>query len=253
MLHNGPLTDLQRLWVALFAAPMGSALGGLTAAALDGLVGFTSEVIDVLVPQGQRTAQLEGARFRWSSKLEVTDVHPARRPRRTRLARSLLDSASWARSDGWARAILIAGVQQRLLTTSQLRDALQRRGHCLRHGLMTETLIDIDGGIHSVPEREFSLIVVRSGLPRPTRQVLRRRANGCYYLDAEWAEYNLAVEVQGSHHNGVIQWDADLDRHNEITAGGRRLLHVTSHSVRYRPEHVAKLIESALRAGGWRG
>lgn len=58
-------------------------------------------------------------------------MHPAREPRRTRIARSLIDAAAWSGSDRWALAILAAGVQQRLTRVDYLNVALDRVSHTL--------------------------------------------------------------------------------------------------------------------------
>lgn len=58
--HNGRLTREQELWVCLLAAPPDSALAGPTAAELDGLRGFESERIWLLVPKGQRLPSRDG-------------------------------------------------------------------------------------------------------------------------------------------------------------------------------------------------
>lgn len=252
VLHNGPLSERQRVWVALVSAPPGSAVGGLVAANHDGLSGFAYENVDIVVPQGQRRPTIPGAVIRWSTQLGDDSVYPFRLPRRTRIERSLVDASSWSRSEGMARVLLIAGVQQRLVSTRQLRSALATRGPCQRHALIEETLIDIDGGIQSIPEREFNAIVRQRGLRAPTRQAIKQHANGKYYLDADWEEYNLGCEVHGTHHREIRQWDADLWRHNEITVSGRRLLRISSAMARHDGNRVGDLLERGLRSGGWR-
>jgi very-short-patch-repair endonuclease len=252
VLHNGPLTDQQRIWVMVLTAPTCSAVGGLTAATMDGLSGFPTDKVDIVVPAGQRRCSIPGAVLRWSSRLGPDDVYLVRAPRRTKIERSLVDAASWSRSDGMARVLLIAGVQQRLVSPRQLRSALATRGPCRRHALIEETLVDIEGGVQSIPEREFTLIVKRRGLPAPTHQAIKRHATGTYFLDADWEEYDLGCEVHGAHHREIRQWDADLTRHNEITVSGRRLLHISSAMVRHDKERVGDLLERGLRSGGWR-
>jgi very-short-patch-repair endonuclease len=182
----------------------------------------------------------------WSSDLGADAVHPTRIPPRTRIARSLIDMAAGAGSDRLARAALLAGVQQRLVTVDGLTQALPSRGPCRRHGLIAETLVDAAGGIHSVPEREFSSLIRRRGLATPGRQRVLRRADGRYYLDADWETYSVAAEVHGSHHRIGLQWDDDLDRHNDITADGRRVLHFSSYAVRHRADRVGDLLAQAL-------
>ena len=249
--HNGPLSLEQRRWVALLHAPAGSVLSGPTAAALDGLVGFESDIIHVTMPPGRRSRSLEGAAYHWSSRLDTDDVHPLRQPPRTRVQRSILDMASSLPHDRLARAVVLAGVQQRLVTPSQLSEALRRRGPCPRRALIVESIADAGGGIASVPEKDFDAIVHRFGLPAPTRQRVVQRAGRRCYLDVDWETYGIGVEVQGAHHFEILRADADLDRHNEITSMGRRLLMFSSRAVRHDADVVGEVLTQALRSAGW--
>ena len=246
VLHNSRLDRSQTIWAQLLAAPPRSCLGGLTALELDGFSGFTDDRVHLVMPQGQRRRRLPRAVMHWSSHLDHSDVHPIRQPRRTRPARSLLDAAGWSGSDARARVLVLAGVQQRLVTPSQLRDALSRRGPCPRRAVLTETILDAEGGVQSLPEREFGLIVRTFRLPEPTRQRVCRRRDGRYYLDVDWKRYGVAAEIEGRHHFEVLNWDNDLDRHNEITAEGRRLLHFTSFTIRHRQDRVGDILTRAI-------
>ncbi|MPY96585.1 MAG: hypothetical protein GEU97_01035 [Actinophytocola sp.] len=250
--HNGPLTPDEELWVCLLAAPPGSALAGPTAARLEGLRGFESTTTHVVVPHGQRGVRRERVTVLRSSRLGPEDVHPLRAPRRTCVERSVLDMASTARSPRVARAPLLAVVQQGLTIPDRLRDALARRGQCRHRSLITETIDDAEGGIQSLPEREFAQILRRCGLPQPTRQCVVRRPDGRYYLDADWEDYDLSAEVHGLPHLEVRNWDADLDRHNELTIDGRRLVQFASYAVRHSPDRVGDQVERGLRRGGFR-
>lgn len=249
--HNGPLTREQELWACLLAAPPGSALAGPTAAWLEGLRGFESDEIWLVIPQGQRRQAMDGAVVKWSSQLGPRDVHPLRVPRRTTIERSLVDISASARSSRAARAPLLAAVQQRVTVADRLRDALGRRGHCPRRALIAETIDDAESGIHSLPEREFDRICRRRGIPRPSRQRLLQRDDGRYYLDADWDGFDLSVEIHGLPHLEVRNWADDLDRHNELSIDGRRLLQFSSYAVRHRPERVGEQVERGLRRGGW--
>jgi very-short-patch-repair endonuclease len=254
VLHNGPLTQSQRIWVAALAAPAGSALWGSTAAALDGFRDTVEdERVHVVLPVGSRRLPIPWIQSHWSAHLGPADVHPLAEPRRTRMARSLLDLASDARDGRRAAAVLFAGAQQRLVTADMLEQALSRRGPCRHHALILETLADIEGGIHSVPEQDFDRIVRRRRLPTPTRQVIRRRPNGRYYLDVLWAEFGLAIEIDGSHHRSAAQWDDDLDRTAVVVAGGLRQIRFSAFAVRRRADRVADLLVMALQSGGWAG
>lgn len=252
VVHNGPLTADQATWAALLAAPTGSAISGLTAAELDGLRGFPSAKIHVTIPCGSRAAVPDDVVVHYSRFLDSDDVHPIHRPRRTRIARSLLDAASWAKSDDLARALMLAGVQQRLVTPSPLAEALPRRAHCLRRNLIAESIDDAAGGIASVPEMRFDRIVTMFRLPTPTRQAVLNRVDGRAYLDADWDDFALSAEVDGIPHMDVLRWDADLDRANEIAIGQRTILRFTSHAVRHKTMRVGSTLTRALQARGWR-
>jgi very-short-patch-repair endonuclease len=249
--QNRDLSVDQERWVCLLAGPRGSALGGLTAAAIDGLTGFEVPLTFLVIPAGYRKPRRDGLVVQRTTRLTDADVHPTRVPRRTRLPRSLVDGASWSRRERTARAVILAGVQQRLVRPDDLRDALLRTGPCRHRALITESISDAEGGVASVPEHDFEIIRRRFHLPRPDRQAVVRRSDGRYYLDGYWHRYRLGVEIHGLQHLAVPSWDADLDRHTELTADGRAILQFSSYSVRHRKDHVGALVTRALRRRGW--
>ena len=251
VLHNGPLTYEQRIWVALLASPKGSTLGGITAATVDGLKGFT-DAPTVVIPDGARRPDLEWLKVWRSNQLSTLDVHPLRQPRRTRLPRSVVDAAADAGPPSRARALVLASCQQRLVLPEHLRDAMARRGKCRHHGRIAGSVDDAQSGVQSLPERDFDLIWRRRRLPAPTRQAVLRRSDGRYYLDRRWDQFGLACEIQGMPHLDVAQWDDDLDRQNEIVILGPRLLFFTSYAVRHLDERVGDQVERGLIRGGFR-
>jgi hypothetical protein len=250
--HNGPLTEDERLWVALLGAPAGSALAGLTAARLDRFEGFEPGTIDVLVPCGSRKpVPMDGVTFRRSRSLRDDDIHPARAPRRTRIARSLVDASAWAKSDRLARVLVLAGVQQGRTRPADLQ-AVVDRSERLQHGtLIRESIQDAEGGIQSLPELAFAQLIRRHGLPEPTRQRALRRPDGKFYLDAAWDDYETACEIQGIPHLKVGRWEADMSRSNEIMIAGPRLLAFSSYAIRHDQPRVADQLTRLLRRGGW--
>ena len=124
--QSGPLTEIQALRVAVLWAGSGAALAGLTAARLDGLTGFSDREqrpIHLLVPASspvRRARPNLPLAVHYSRLFGADDVHPLREPRRTRMARSLVDAAAWMGSDRGAQAVLAAGVQQRLARPREL-------------------------------------------------------------------------------------------------------------------------------------
>jgi len=255
VLHNGPLTDVQRVWVALLSCAPGSALGGLTALIQDGLEGFAPpSKPQVVLPEGAaRPVRYVDVAPHWSTRLDDRDVHPTKTPRRTRSQRSIVDEASWSDNPRRARSVVLASVQQRVARPSGLRDALARRGPCRHRALIVSSIVDAIGGIQSLPARVFDDIMSRYHLPRPSRQQPVRRTDGRYFLDVGWDAYDAGCEIHGIPHLEVIRWDADLRRLNDIVVSGPRLLVFSSHAIRYEQHDVAEQVTALLRRGGRSG
>jgi hypothetical protein len=248
--HNGPLSDEQRLWIALLGAPPGALLHGLSAAVWDGLRGLTPDGLTLVIPSPSRNparAQLDRpgdwkVEVRWSTMLGPEDVHAHALPPRTRLPRSIVDAASEKVSPLRSRVIVLAAVQQRLVTTVALWDALSRRGRCRHRALIVESIRDAGGGIESLPEREFELLRRRRGLPAPSRQSVLRRADGRYYIDNDWPDFGIRAEIHGIPHSEVRNWDHDLLRQNDITIAGGGLLVFSSYAIR----HLDRVVSDQL-------
>lgn len=251
MTHNGPLTETQRAWVALLSCPAGAALAGLSSLAFDGLNGFNQESIDVVLPEGAKRRPRTRVVPHWSTQLGPDAVHPLRRPRRTRPPRSVLDAASWSKQERRSRAVILSSVQQGLAHPRQLLATLPDRGACRHRALITESILDAEGGA-LVAELDFEHIRRRRRLPEPTRQLMVKRRDGRYYLDASWERYGAACEIHGIPHLDVLQWEGDLERANEITIVGPRLLVFSSYAIRRRGDRVGDQLERLLRRGGWR-
>jgi hypothetical protein len=252
--QSGPLSTTQQLWTALLWGGQGALLAGLTAARLDGLHGFTEPGIHLLLPAtGQvRKEPPRGAirepvvvhRSRW---LDQSDVHPVRQPPRTRLSRSLVDAAAWTPTDDRARALLAAGVQQRLVRPGDLMAVTARPARLRRRRLIQATLADVAGGAHALSELDLADLLRRFGLPEPDRQASRRDQHGRRrWLDALWEAARLIVEVDGRWHTDVVNWWEDMKRDNEFTINGYRVLRFPAYAVRSDPERVAQQIRNAL-------
>jgi uncharacterized protein DUF559 len=246
---SGPLTRRHEEWVALLAAGRGAILAGLSAASLDGLTGFADQKIHLLVPTSRqvRRDMLPDVMVHRSGVLGQGQVHPVRLPPRTRPARSLVDAAAWMGTDNGARAVLAAGVQQRLVRVEDLRQVLERRPGLRRHSLIATTLSDIAGGAEALSELDFCRLTRRFGLPEPDRQAIRQDAGGRRrWLDAYWERARLVVEVDGFWHMEAHAWWADMRRDNDLTVSGLRVLRFPAFVVRDHPEVVAAQIRAAL-------
>ncbi len=252
--QSGPLTVLQHQWVGLLHAGPGATLGRETAASLDGLRGYESDLVQVVVRSGRHVPRLRGLVVHRSTALTDVDVHPLRMPRRTRLPRSIVDAARYADSDDRAAALLLAAVQQRLTHPEALHDVLERLPCARRHRLLLEIVTDAAGGSHSLPEVQFLRLLRQSRLPVPERQAVRLDSQGRRrYLDADWDRYSTCVEIDGGAHVQVSAWWGYMERHNDELFDGKRLLRFPAYTIRQQPERVAARIARALRKGGWAG
>lgn len=255
--QSGPLTDRQAARVALLCWGPRAALAGMTAARLDKLTGFDDKIpfangpIYVLAPPSRKPRPaplgLEIVVHR-SRRLADSDVHPLRQPRRTRIARSLVDAAQWRATERGAMAILASGVQQGLTRTSDLRAQLRRPGPMLRRALLLEVVGDIEGGAQALSELDFTQQVIRQfGLPEPSRQVGKRDArNRQRWIDVVFEEWKVMVEIDGAQHiQPLRQWD-DMERDNDMRAEGYEVLRFPAWQVRKEPEFVARKVREAL-------
>jgi len=220
---------------------------------LQGFRGFDdkAESIQLLLPAA-RTAREARPSFpvivHYSRNLTSRDIHPVRQPPQTRIARSLIDAATWMATDRGAQAVLASGVQQRLIRVGDLMAELDRNERLRRRQLMRTTLCDIEGGAHALSELDFTRLVVRQfNLPTPDRQVARRDRQGKRrWLDVVWEQARLIVEIDGAAHMQVVQYWDDMDRDNGLTLEHYQVLRFPAWVIRYRPDYVAAQIQEAL-------
>jgi len=150
-------------------------------------------------------------------------------------------------TDNGARAVLAAGVQQRLVRAEDLTRVLQRRPGLHRRTVISTTLADVVAGAEALSELDFCRLARRYRLPEPDRQVVRRDSAGRRrWLDAYWDDARLVVEIDGLWHMDAITWWADMRRDNELTVTGHRVLRFPAFVLREQPGVVADQIMRAL-------
>ncbi len=254
--HNGPVTQEQRRWVAVLSAGSGrpAMLAGLSALECHGMRGYPSGLVHVLLPAGRRDYDPPpGVAVHRTSSLPAVDVHRLALPPRTMPARSVVDAAQWAATDDRARAIVAAAFQQRLIIMDELRAVLARAPRVRRRALINTTALDAAEGSHSIAEVDFAALCRRAGLPRPTRQAVRRDDTGrMRYRDAYFEPWGVHVEVDGGQHLEVRAWWADMRRQNDLWIAGDRVLRFPAWAIRQHPDEVATQLRAALLAAGWR-
>lgn len=253
-LQSGPLTRAQMRWVGVLHAGPGAVLVLATAAEANRLEGFSDEVVHVGVAHGREVDDIrEGAvTVKVHQTRHVTeDLVALRVPTRQTLARSVLEMASLAPSDNRSRALIAASVQQGLTRTIDLDDFIARRRTLPKRRLLRETIADVAGGAHSLPEVEYAQALRRAGLPQPTRQAkVQRPGGGVWYLDNDFEEWAVTVEINGAQHYALLAREADDQRRFVHQVSGRLVVDVSSYTVRHQPEIAVLRTAEALISRG---
>jgi hypothetical protein len=248
--HNGPISPAERRWIAVLAAGPDAMLAGISAAEAGGLRGYPDDSIHVLVPAGRRVPGLPpGVVVHRTTHLDEAIGQPPR----TRMARSVVDAASWARTDDQARAVVAAAFQQRLVIIRNIEEVLDRRTRIPRRHLVRQTARDAAGGAHSLAEIDLGRLCHVHGLPQPARQVIRRDAAGRRrYLDAFYEEWRVHIEIDGGQHSDPRNAWSDMRRQNDLWIAGDRVLRFPTWAIRQAPAAVAAQLRAALHSAGWR-
>jgi hypothetical protein len=251
-LHTGTLTPEQRRWQAVLAqGEQLVALAGLTAASAQGLQGFETDVIHVVVPHGARVHRLGGVKVHVSRRFGAEDVHPVRQPPTVTVERAVIDAAVWSQTARRACALVAAAVQQRLTTVDRLLTELDRAGRVRHRRLLGAVLLDVGGGAHALSELDLLALCRRYDLPEPVRQVVRRDADGRRrWLDAVFRLPDgrmLVVEVDGAAHMLIEQYADDLDRTVELVIDGKVVVRVAAVTLRLNPERFGDQLRRLLR------
>jgi hypothetical protein len=198
------------------------------------LTGWDRDEIHVLAPGGTTRPTLAGLVLHRTRDWRAASVAPARRLHRP--APALVLAASTFSSARPACGILAAGVQQRLVTASQLAQALDDAPRVRHRAALLHAVHDIAQGAHALSEIDLRRLCARHGLPLPIHQAVRiERSGRRRYLDAEWRLPDgriVAVEVDGALHLRPLTWIEDQLRQNEVVIGGTPVLRFPSFAVR---------------------
>ena len=171
--------------------------------------------------------------------------------RRTKPAVSAVMAALWAVTERQATFFLVLAVQQGLCSPAELAEVLERvRRHRFRTALWL-AVADIADGARSIGELDVGRALARRGLPRPTRQVKRTRADGTVYLDLAWDDYRLSMEIDGAQHDLPWMRLADTVRDLGTLAEGAEVMRIPLLAWRLDEGRVLDAVEAVFRSRGW--
>ena len=248
-LRTGELPELGNWWSAIFEVGAGAALDGVTALRAAGLKGFES-AIHISTPKSARPRRPRGIVVHETRRRAAGDLLPLEPPR-VRPATAAIRAALWAVSDKQASLILAMAVQQRLTTPAELSDALDQVRRHRRRRLLLQVVREVAGGAQSTGEIDFLRLCRQYGLPEPDRQCRRVTSDGIAFLDVEWAEYDVIVEIEGVHHQEADRALADAVRQNELTIDRDHVLRIPVLGLHTDPELFMHQVIRLLRAQGW--
>ncbi len=239
---TGPLTREHVGWLGVLHAGGDAILGGVSAAALDGLLHWERPEVCVLVRAPLTVDPVPGVVFTRTRRPLSLLRKPGKGVPRSRLEPAALMFAAADRSTRTAQAILAAVVQQRLSTAEQLRSWLDRLKPLRHAALLRRALDEISGGAQSLSEIDVARLCLRFGLARPARQ--RRRLDRLgrrRFTDCEWDLPDgrvVVLEVDGAFHMDVEHWEDDIARHRSLSRPDRIIVRCTSRELRDDPFQV---------------
>lgn len=153
----------------------------------------------------------------------------------TPVVRSTVDAARWESSSRRAGGIVLAVVQQRLATPSQLGECVDRLGRVRNSRAISRALVDAAAGADSLAEADVARLVLRAGLPAPRAQVVVETADGPRRVDlvVDLPDGRLlAIEVDGVHHARTEVRLADASKDAALVAAGHQVLRIPVQALR---------------------
>ena len=145
---------------------------------------------------------------------------------RVRSDHAVINAAQWARTDREAALVVCMALQQRVVSSAQLMQTWRQIPYARRRDFLDLVIRDVCDGAHSLGELDMARLCRSYELPEPSRQVVRRGPRGRIYLDVEWEDVGLSLEIDGAHHSAGLAEVDDALRHNEVTIDRSMVLRV---------------------------
>ena len=169
---TGRLTREQLAWAGTLHAGRRSAVGGLTAAEIHGLAGWSRPTVTVLIGESVNVEPIPGVQF-VKTRRDLVGFRTTRCALPTwQVEPAVLLFAGYTRSSRTAVGVLAASVQQGLTTPERLLGWVARMRPLRRAALFREALWDMGAG-RAVGGRD------RRGPRVPAVRPCRRRADRC--------------------------------------------------------------------------
>lgn len=215
-MHTGELSELAKLWRAVWEVGEGIALlDGVSSLAFVGLNGYTEPAVHVSVLHRHDIERVEGVVVHKVRRRQPDEALTNGVPR-TRPEIATIRAAHWAASDRQAALALCMPVQQRIVTGQALLSTRRCVRGRNRRALIDTVITDVADGAHALGELDFAAACRARGLPEPDRQEIRRGPRGAVYLDVRWRN-GLVVEIDGAAHRWGLAVADDTLRANAVS------------------------------------
>ena len=251
----GDLDETQRGAAALLFAGPGAVLGGPTAARYFGIrSGPVDPLVHVLVPARQAARRARWVQVHRSAVPETAPVSAGGR-RWASKARAILDAARWAPTDRDRRAIVIEGVQRRLVTPEALAHELDR-GTRRGSRALRAAIEEAAAGSWSVPEADLArLLAAVAELPEPmlNPELTAPGVGRLISPDLWFDDVAMAVMVHSRQHHALGEdWVDTVELDGELASHGVAVIGVTPTGLKRNPARVSARILRSYRTAAAR-
>jgi very-short-patch-repair endonuclease len=207
-------------------------------------------MVVVATPKGSTPGRPVGVRVRETRRYRAEDVVGVGIPR-MRPAVAAIHAALWARSDRQAKLFVVMTVQQRLATVVEVADVVGRIRRHTRRRMLRALMVELAAGAQSLGELDVGGALRRRGLPEPVRQSVRKRPDGTHYLDVEWPDFHLVLEIDGAGHEQAVQAVKDVLRDMKVIVDGQVVIRIKLVAWAVDQEAILDGLEEVFRARGW--
>ncbi len=137
------------------------------------------------------------------------------------------------------------------ITADQLRHACAVSGDYYA-GLARNGAACVRDGVDSPMETRLRMLIVLAGLPEPEVDHRLYNDDGTWRrrFDLYYPGLRLIIEYDGLHHLEDDQWEADIDRREELDDEGYRVLVVTARGIFKQPERTLRRIQRQIQLLG---
>lgn len=250
---TGPLPREAVLWAALLYAGDGAVLSHHTAAERHGLTDDVDSTVHVTVPVERRVRSRPGVRIHYAHRLPRTRID-WRVPAMVNVNDTVLDLVDVSPRPQEAIDWVTRACQRRRTNPQRLRAALALRKKIRWRAMVEGALTDVAEGAETPLELTYLRKVERAhGLPTGVRQRHRRTNGRSQWIDIEYADFTLRVELDGR--IGHVEDGAFRDRRrdNASAVEGFATLRFGWVDTYHDACATAAQVGEVLAGRGWRG